>query len=84
MKKLLLISLAVVLALSVGLIGCVGEQEEEEEEPEVIELKFGSAWAPPDVFYSSHVADLWMDMITDETDSAVTFDKSWGAWRRKV
>ena len=31
-KRILFISLAVVLALSVGLIGCAGEQEEEEEE----------------------------------------------------
>jgi branched-chain amino acid transport system substrate-binding protein len=33
-KRILFILLAVVLALSVGLIGCAGEQEEEEEEEE--------------------------------------------------
>lgn len=33
-KRILFILLAVVLAISVGLIGCGGEQEEEEEEPE--------------------------------------------------
>jgi ABC-type branched-subunit amino acid transport system substrate-binding protein len=38
-KRILFILLAVVLALSVGLIGCGGEQEEEEEEvPEYIEI----------------------------------------------
>ena len=35
-KKILLISLAVVLALSVDLIGCAGEEEEEEEAPAYI------------------------------------------------
>ena len=33
-KKVFLILLALVLALSVGLIGCGGQQEEEEEEEE--------------------------------------------------
>ena len=36
-KKILFIALAVVLALSMGLIGCAGEEEEEEEEEEVPE-----------------------------------------------
>jgi branched-chain amino acid transport system substrate-binding protein len=34
-KRILFILLAVVLAISVGLIGCAGEQEEEEEEEEI-------------------------------------------------
>ena len=42
-KRILFILLAVVLALSVGLIGCGGEQEEEEEEEEEPEtLKIGA------------------------------------------
>ena len=36
-KRILFILLAVVLAISVGLMGCGGEQEEEEEEEEEIE-----------------------------------------------
>jgi hypothetical protein len=37
-KRILFIGLAVILALSVGLIGCAGEQEEEEEGPETIKV----------------------------------------------
>lgn len=46
-KKILFISLAVVLALSVGLIGCTQEsqQEEEEEEPEEKYLEVGCIFA---------------------------------------
>jgi branched-chain amino acid transport system substrate-binding protein len=40
-RKVFLILLALVLALSVGLIGCVGEEEEEEEEPEPEHLTVG-------------------------------------------
>jgi len=37
-KRILFILLAVVLAISLGLMGCMGEQEEEEEEEEPIEV----------------------------------------------
>jgi len=52
-KKILFISLAVVLALSVGIIGCTAPaQQEEEEEPEVFEWRWQacSTDAEPEVF----------------------------------
>ena len=50
-KRILFIALAVVLALSVGLIGCTGQQEEEEEEEEPtqeITLDFVTFWPSVD------------------------------------
>ena len=83
MKRILFIALAVVLALSVGLIGCVGQQEEEEEEEEeertTITLDFGTFWGPVDFQvggegspYPGSGTQAWMDTIAErvlsETD----------------
>lgn len=67
-KKILFILLAVVLALSVGLIGCTTsqqeEEEEEEEEPGVIELKFAHTVPPVEATADAWIA--WGDMIEEE------------------
>jgi TRAP-type C4-dicarboxylate transport system substrate-binding protein len=68
-KRILFIALAVVLALSVGIIGCNGgqqeeEEEEEEEEPGVIELK--CAHTVPPVEASAGAWIEWGDMIEEE------------------
>jgi TRAP-type C4-dicarboxylate transport system substrate-binding protein len=66
-KKVFLISLAVVLALSVGLIGC-GEEEEE-----VITLKFSCPFLqvePPAVY-----ADHFMDLVENRTNGSVEFER---------
>lgn len=43
-----------------------------------MKLRFGSVWAPPDVFYASYEAKLWMDMVTERTNGAITFGTNWG------
>lgn len=74
-KRILFIALAVVLALSVGLIGCTGQQEEEEEEEEeertTIELSFVTFWPSGD-FMAGTGFQSYMDVIAErvlaETD----------------
>ena len=69
-KKILFILLAVVLALSVGIIGCTTptqqeeEEEEEEEEPGVIELKFAHSVPPMEATAVQWME--WGDMIEEE------------------
>lgn len=62
-----MILLVIALALSVGLIGCVGQQEEEEEEeeePELIELNM-AIFMPP--FAAQVIAyNEWIAKIADE------------------
>lgn len=70
-RKLLLISLAVVLAISLGAVGCTGEP------PIEITLKFGSLYGSTHTFSKADIA--WMDKIEADTDSQVTFDVYWGA-----
>jgi len=78
-KKILFISLAVVLALSVGLIGCTTpaeEEEEEEEEPQVISLTYGTHLGDT-AFYE--VATLnWIEKIEEETDGRVEIEPFFG------
>lgn len=81
MKKVFLISLAVVLALSVGLIGCGGtpsQQEEEEEEPEPIVLTVSQFFPPPPAALSAILFQAFTDEVTARTDGLVTFDVFWG------
>lgn len=73
-KKLLLISLAVVLAISLGVVGCTTPAE---PEPEHITLTYGSLYGPTHTFSKADLA--WMDKIEAETDSQVTFDVYWDA-----
>ena len=66
-KKILFILLAVVLALSVGIIGCTAaptQQEEEEEEPGVIELKFAHSVPPMEPTAVQFME--WGDMIEEQ------------------
>ena len=78
-KRILFIMLAVVLALSVGIIGCNGGQQEEEEEEEeeeprtVITLDFGTFWGPVDFQvggegspYPGTGHQAWMDTIAEQ------------------
>lgn len=68
--KLLLISLAIVLAVSVGFVGCGGEQEEELPE---IEVKFASvAPAPPNMLSDGH--DYLQQRVTELSDGKITWD----------
>ena len=60
MKKIFFISLAVVLALSVGLIGCTSEPEPEPG-PETITLTYGSLYGSTHTFSKADVE--WMDKI---------------------
>jgi len=68
-KRILFISLAVVLALSVGLIGCGGEQEEEEEAPEYIEiLAVRSVSGPLSVYEETAMGPIykyWRHVVND-------------------
>jgi len=71
-KRILFISLAVVLALSVGLIGCAGEQEEEEEEPEAPDyiyiLASRSVTGPLSVFEDTAMGPIykyWNHVVND-------------------
>jgi len=78
-KRILFILLAVVLAVSLGLIGCGGgeQEEEEEEEPEVITLTYGSLYGSDHTF--SKADTEWMDKIEADTDGQVDFEVYWGA-----
>jgi branched-chain amino acid transport system substrate-binding protein len=69
-KRILFISLAVVLALSLGLVGCGGEQEEEEEEvPEQINiLAVRSLSGPLKVFQDTAMGPIykyWRHVVND-------------------
>lgn len=81
-KWVFVASLIIMMLVALPLMtACEAPVEEEEEEAPTItpmELRFGSVWAPPDVFYSSYEAKLWMDMITERTGGAITFNQSWG------
>jgi len=80
MKKVLFILLALVLVMSLSLIGCTEEgqqEEEEEEEPEVITLTYGSLYSSEHTF--SKADTEWMDKIVADTDGRVEFDVYWGA-----
>ena len=80
MKKVLFILLALVLVMSMSLIGCTEEgqqEEEEEEEPEVITLTYGSLYSSEHTF--SKADTEWMDKIVADTDGRVEFDVYWGA-----
>ncbi|MDH4291763.1 MAG: hypothetical protein OEV56_04055, partial [Dehalococcoidia bacterium] len=69
MKKFLAILLAVALALSIGLIGCNGEEEEEEEE-EAITLLYGDQ-NPEGGWAVEQAAKPWLAAIEQVTDGAV-------------
>ena len=71
MKKILFISLAVVLALSVGLIGCTVEP------PLDITLTYGSLYGSTHTFSKADIA--WMDKIAADTDGQIDFEVYWGS-----
>jgi len=79
-KKILFIMLAVVLAISLGLIGCTApaqqEEEEEEEEPEVIELTY--ACSQPEGHPMSEIDLEWIDRIEEQTDGRVHITSYFG------
>ena len=81
-KRILFIALAVVLALSVGLIGCTGQQEEEEEEEEPtqeITLDFVTFWPSVD-FQWAIEHEAWAtaveDLVAADTDWTLTIEIS--------
>lgn len=73
-KRILFILLALVLAVSISLIGCNGgqqeEEEEEEEEPEVFELTFANIHPSVDPF-NSVVNDAWIKWIEEESEGRI-------------
>jgi TRAP-type C4-dicarboxylate transport system substrate-binding protein len=91
-KRILFIMLAVVLALSVGIIGCGGQQEEEEEEEEepgerqVITLDFATFWPNVDFQFNGDPAlydgntgmghTAWMNAITAEVEANTPNDET--------
>jgi TRAP-type C4-dicarboxylate transport system substrate-binding protein len=70
-KKLLLISLAVVLALSLGVVGCTVEP------PLDITLTYGSLYGSTHTFSKADIA--WMDKIAADTDGQIDFEVYWGS-----
>ena len=81
-KRILFIALAVVLALSVGLIGCVPaqqEEEEEEEEEQEINLDMVTFWPSID-FQWALGHEAWAtaveDLVAADTDWTLTIDIS--------
>ena len=90
MKKLLVISLAVLLVISTAVAGCVPAEEEEEEEEEpgerqVITLDFATFM--PSTYFQADGFRNWMSAITDlveantpndETGYTVEWNASWG------
>ena len=74
-KRILFILLAVVLAVSLGLIGC-GEQEEEEEEPETITIGFNHIW-PATAFQQVEQFTRYFEMVEEETNGAYELEIEW-------
>jgi TRAP-type C4-dicarboxylate transport system substrate-binding protein len=80
--KIFTIFLATVVVVVMGLVASTLTQAEEKKKaPEItpMVLKYGSVFGPPEVSFCSHTAKLWMDMVTDRTDGAITFKTSWGS-----
>jgi TRAP-type mannitol/chloroaromatic compound transport system substrate-binding protein len=65
-KRILFILLAVVLAVSLGLIGCNGEEQEEEEEPEVYQLTIQSGYPAGDI--SQGLLEVFADSAYERSD----------------
>lgn len=89
-KKLLLIPLALLLAVSLIAIGCPTPPETTttptepttptppEEEMEPVVLKMASCFPPPETSMASDYARLWEDKVTEATDGKITFENYWG------
>ena len=78
-KRILFISLALVLAISVGLIGCAGQQEEEEEEeeePEAITLKIATYFGP--TTDQCVMLDAFADALESESNGRLELERYWG------
>ena len=73
-KRILFILLAVILAVSLSLIACNGEQEEEEEEeeeePEVFSLTFGTIH-PAEAPMNSVINAAWIDWLEEESEGRI-------------
>jgi len=70
LKKILFITLAVVLALSVALIGCTPSEEEEEEELWTDEITLDlHLTAPSTASIWEYVVEPWIAMLEDHTDT---------------
>lgn len=78
MKKIFLVLLALVLALSLGIVGCTApaEQEEEEEEPEEIVLRYGH-FATEGHWLAERTLN-WENKITEETNGVVQWENYFG------
>ena len=77
MKKILFISLAVVLALSMGLIACGGtptQQEEEEEEPVYTTIELKTHTHVPEGSMFNLLVEWFEEEVTERTEGAVTFE----------
>ena len=70
-NKVLLISLAVVLAISLGVVGCTVEP------PLDITLTYGSLYGSTHTFSKADIA--WMNKVEADTDGQVAFEVYWGA-----
>lgn len=69
-NKVLLISLAVVLAISLGVVGCTVEP------PLDITLTYGSLYGSTHTFSKADIA--WMNKIEADTDGQIAFEVYWG------
>jgi len=81
MKKILFILLAVVLALSVGIIGCTApaqqEEEEEEEEPEPIIWRADTHLRSGQITALGEPFQTCIDRIYEESDGLLTIEPHW-------
>jgi len=86
-NRILFISLAVVLAISMAVVGCTSEPEEPEPgERQVITLDFCTFWAPGDFqykgdpdLYNGHTDmgfTAWMNAITAEVEANTPNDET--------
>ena len=73
MKKVLLIAVASVLAISMAVVGCAPPDGDEG-----IELTVSQFFPPPPASLSSILWQYFADNVTERTDGLVTFDVSWG------
>jgi len=80
-NKVVMSVLAVVLIVSLAIVGCAPKAAPAEEPPAAVEkytLTASSGYPAPTSNPDSLAEQRWMDLVTERTNGRLTFDVSWG------